>query len=88
MYVYDCNYILITAMKNRSDKEMIQDFKKSNTDLKSCGINPVLHFMDNKESTALKMAMPTMDINYQLSPPINHKEKLQREKYRRSRTIS
>ena len=24
MYVYDCNVILITAMKNRSDKEIIR----------------------------------------------------------------
>ena len=48
MYVYDCNVIMITAMKNRSDKEMIRDFTELNTDLKSCGINPVLHFMDKK----------------------------------------
>ena len=29
--------------------------------------------MDNKSSTALKMAMTTMDINYQLYPPSNHR---------------
>ena len=75
MYVYDCNAIMITAMKNRSDKEMIRDFTELNTDLKRCGINQVLHFMDNKESTELKMVMTTMDINYQLAPPSNHKEK-------------
>ena len=73
MYVYDCNAILTTSMKNRSDKEMIRDFTELNTYLKRCGINQVLHFMDNKESTALKMAMKTMDINYQLVSPSYHR---------------
>ena len=26
MYVYECNVIITTSMKNRSDKEMIRDF--------------------------------------------------------------
>ena len=26
MYIYNCNAILTTAMKNKSDKEMIRDF--------------------------------------------------------------
>ena len=29
--------------------------------------------MDNEASTALKMRMTTMDIKYQLAPPINHR---------------
>ena len=32
--------------------------------------------MDNELSTAFKMAMTTMDINYQLVPPTNHREKI------------
>ena len=39
MYVYDCNSILTTATKNRSDKEMIQAFKEFTTDLKARVIN-------------------------------------------------
>ena len=41
-------------MKNRSDKEMIQDFTGLTTDFKSRGINPGFHVMYNEASTALK----------------------------------
>ena len=40
MYVYDCNAILKNVMKNRSDKEMIQDFTELTTDLNIRIINP------------------------------------------------
>ena len=74
MYVYDCNSILATAMKNRSDREMIRAFTSFTTDLRSRGINPRLHFMDNEASTELKMAMTTIYINYQLFNTSNHRE--------------
>ena len=54
MYVYYGNAILMLAKKNKSDKEMIQDFPELTEYLKICGINSELHFMDNEESTALK----------------------------------
>ena len=63
MYVYCCNVILATAINNRSNKEMIRYFSELTTDLKSCKINPGLHFMDNEAPTALKMTMTIMDIN-------------------------
>ena len=47
MYVYDFNAILTTAMKNRSDKCMILAFIELTEDVKSRGINPGFHFMDN-----------------------------------------
>ena len=40
MYVYGCNATLTTAMKNRSDKEMIRAFTELTEDLKSRRINP------------------------------------------------
>ena len=40
MYVYDYNAILMTAMKNISDKEIIQALKKLTEDVKIHGINP------------------------------------------------
>ena len=52
MYVYYCNSILTTAIKNRSDKEIIQAFTELTIDLKSHGIKPGLHFMLNEASTA------------------------------------
>ena len=72
MYVYDCNSILTTAKKNISDKEMIRYFTELTKYLKSRGINPGFHFMDNEASTALNMTMITMNIKYQLVPPSNH----------------
>ena len=60
-------------MKNISDKEMILSFIKLVTDLKSRGINPGFYFVDNEESAALKMAMTTMYISYQLFPPSKHR---------------
>ena len=74
MYVYDCNVILTTATKNRSDKEMIRDFKSLTEDLKIRGIHPGFHFMDNEAYNALNLTKITMKIKYQLVPPINHRE--------------
>ena len=59
MYVYDCNTILTTATKNRSDKVMIRAFTYLTENLKIQGIHPGFHFMDNEASTALNMMMTT-----------------------------
>ena len=53
---------------------MIRDFVSLTEDLKSRGINPGFHFMDNKASTALNLTMSTMNTKYQLVPPSNHRE--------------
>ena len=63
MHVYDWKNIMTTAMKKRSDKEMICAFTELTTELKTHRINPRFHIMDNKSSKALKIAMLTMDIN-------------------------
>ena len=44
MYVYDCNSILITTIKNISEKYMIRDFTEFTTDFTSRVINPVFLF--------------------------------------------
>ena len=72
MYVYGCNYIMITEMKNRSDKEIIQPFTEFTTDLNSHGIKPGLHFMDSEASIEFLMARTTMEIKYHLVLPSNH----------------
>ena len=74
MYLYGCNSILTTAINNRSDNEMIQAFTELTEYLKSCVINPGFHFMYNEASTAFKMTMTNMNINYQLVNPSNHIE--------------
>ena len=75
IYVYDCNDILNIETKYRSDKETIRAFTFLTEYLKSRGIQPGFHFMDNEASTALKLTMMTKKINYQLVPPINHRAK-------------
>ena len=74
MYVYDCNAILTTAMKNRSDKDMIKVFISLTEDLKIKRINPGFHLMDNEASTSLNLTMTTMKIKYELVPQSNHRE--------------
>ena len=74
MYVYGCNTILTTSMKNRSDKEMIWAFSELTKNLKSHGIKAGFHIMDNGESTALNMTINSMKIKYQQVPPSNHRE--------------
>ena len=64
MYVYDCNAILTTEMKNTSYKEMIIDFIYLTEDFKSRVINPGFHFMDKKASTALNLTMTAINIKY------------------------
>ena len=78
MYVYDFNDILTTAMNNISDKEMIWAFTELTKELKSCRINQGFHFMDNEAYTALTITMTSINIKYQLVPPSNHREKMQK----------
>ena len=73
MYVYYFNSILTTSMKNRSDKEIILDFTSLTEYLKSGGIHPGFHFIENEASTALKLTMMTNNIKYQLFPTTNHR---------------
>ena len=58
--------------KNRSDKCIIRDFTESTTDLKIRVINPGLHIMEHKAPPVSKNTTETMDIKFQLAPPINH----------------
>ena len=48
MYVYDCNTILKTGRKNRSDKNMIRAFIVLTAELKIPGIKPGFHIMENE----------------------------------------
>ena len=73
MYVYNCNTILTTAINNIGDKDMIQNFTELTEDLKSRRINPGFHLMDNEAYTSLNIKMTSMNINYQLVPPSNHR---------------
>ena len=73
--MYDCNSILTTEMNNINDKDIIRAFTSLTKDLKIRGIHPGFYFIDNKESTALKLTMTTMNIKYHLVPLSNHRAK-------------
>ena len=73
MYVYDCNAILTTEIKNISDTDMIRALTSLTEDLKIRGIKPVFHFMENEASIDLNITMTSMNIKYQLVPPSNHR---------------
>ena len=73
MYVYDYNSIMKAPMKNRSDKEIICAFTELTKDLKTRGLNPIFHVMDNEASTEIKKIINTIYIKYQLFTPGNHR---------------
>ena len=73
IYACGCNSILTTAIKNRKYKQKIRDFTEFTKDFKSRRINRGFHFVENEASTSLKMEITTMDINYQLFTPSNHR---------------
>ena len=75
MYVYDCNAIPTTKMKNRSNKETIRAFTSLTEDLKIRGIHLGLHFMENKASDALKLTIKSKNTKYKLVHPSNHRAK-------------
>ena len=75
MYLYYCNAILTTGMNNKRKKGIIWVFKQLTTYLIMHGINPGFQFIDNEASISFKMAIPIMDINYQLVLPGNYRAK-------------
>ena len=74
MYVYDCNANMKTVTKKIGNKGMIYDFTEFTTEFKIRGINPGFHIMDREASTVVELDITTMDINYQLVPPSNHRD--------------
>ena len=87
MYIYDCNTILTTVLKNRSDKDMMQAFIEFNIDFKSRRINPVFHFMEKNHQQHLNCQwQPWTPINSWL-PQVITGWKMQRYQSRFSRTL-
>lgn len=54
LYNYNSNAILAELMKNWSDEETLQTFKKLHQLLLNHGHKPKLHILDNKASSALQ----------------------------------
>ncbi len=66
------NAILVEAMKNRTSREMIRAYQVLVNRLRSVGIAPKQHILDNECSNNFKEAIKTNNMTYQLVPPHDH----------------
>jgi hypothetical protein len=76
LYDYDSNAILAEPMKNRTDRKMVRAFKHLHAYLCDRGLRPKLQKLDNEALTALQHVMRQENIDYQLVPPHNIKERV------------
>ena len=67
------NEILQKLMKNRTSGNMIRAYQALIDRLKSAGITPNSHILDNECSTDFKQAIGDNNMTYQLVPPYNHR---------------
>ena len=72
-YAYKINAILMRGMKSRSDACMVEVFKDIYEYLKTRGLNPKLHVLDNECSKAVKNYIRTENAEIQLVEPHNHR---------------
>jgi hypothetical protein len=71
-YVYKLNTILLRAMKNREDTEMVIAFKSCYTELNTEGHHPTSHVLDNECSRAVKEYITSEDTDLQCVEACNH----------------
>ena len=64
-HVYKLNTILLRAMKNREDTEMVISSKSCYTNLNTKGQHCTLHVLDNKCCSAVKEYITSEDTNLQ-----------------------
>ena len=73
LYDHDSNAILAEPLKSRSDTHVLQAYDKLISLLKSRGLTPCLHRLDNEASNALKTRLQDHGITFQLAPPHIHR---------------
>ena len=72
----DSNAILVEAMRNRTEGEMIKTYQKLIDRLKACGIHPKLHILDNEASKEYKRVIRENGMDFQLVPPHTHRRNI------------
>jgi hypothetical protein len=72
----DSNAILVEAMKNRSSTEMIRAYQVLVDRLRSAGIQPKMHLLDNECSADFKERIKLNKMEYQLVPPHDHQRNI------------
>jgi hypothetical protein len=72
MYDYDGNSIMVEPIKNRTEAELIQAYKKLFKFYAMRGMKPSMHVMDNEASKAFRDEVENNKCTYQLVPPHIH----------------
>ncbi len=72
----DSNAILIEPMQNRTASKMIWAYQTLIDRLRTAGIVPKLHILDNKCSQDFKDTIHLNEMTFQLVPPHNHQQNL------------
>ena len=72
----DSNGILQEPMKNCTSGEMIHAYQKLINRLKSTGITPKHHILDNECSADFMQTIRDNNMTYQLVPPHNHRRNM------------
>ena len=73
LYDYDSNSIHAIPMKSKSGEEIVKAYTLVFNQLKSAGLKPLLHRLDNECSTSLREYMSDNDVQVQLVPPGMHR---------------
>ncbi len=72
----DSNAILVEAMKNQTAGKMIRAYQVLVNQLKSTGITPKMHILDNQCSAEFKERIKLNNMIYQLVPPHDHRRNI------------
>jgi len=72
----DSNGILQEPMNNRTSGKMIRVYQKLIDRLKSAGITPKRHILDNECSADFKQTIRDNNMTYQLVPPRDHRRNM------------
>ena len=72
MYDYDSNAILVTALKNRKAKTLVEAWERLHIRLTMHGHTTKNFVLDNECSGDLKMALQKHGKTYELTPPNMH----------------
>jgi hypothetical protein len=72
LYDHDSNAILVHPIKSRQAHHLVEGYDACYAKLQAAGINPVLHKLDNEISNAMRTAITTKKLKYQLADTHDH----------------
>ena len=70
------NAILVEGMKNRTTGEMIRAYQVLVDRLRSAGVTPKMHILDNECSAKFKEKIKSNNMKCQLVPPHDHRRNI------------